>query len=291
MKKILYSLLLVFCLSGSIIADRFRITDSYGRTVQFDSTPVRVISCAPNITEFVFALGKGKNLVGRTDYCDYPVNVSSVESIGGLQDPNIEKIVSLDPDVVIASTHFKKENVKILEQADIKVVVYTNQESFEGVYTTMRQIGTLLDAETKAEKNIRAMKKDVSAVESALAGINDKPKVYYLVGFGQYGDYTAGGNTFIGKLLEQAGATNIAADLEGWAYSFEKIVEEEPEIIICSQFWGTGDSLRATDGYKDLPAVVNGNLLEIDNNLLDRQGPRLAEGLEVLARAFHPERF
>ncbi len=269
----------------------FTVTDSYDRKIDFEETPRRVISTAPGITEIVYMLGKGDLLIGRTDYCDYPKEAASVESIGGLENPNIEKIVELNPDVVIASTHFRKEDAEALDELGIKLVVFTSEQSFEGTYSVISAVGSLLDAEDKAQEQIAEMKADVEYVESIVSKVSEKPKVYYVIGFGQYGDYTAGGDTFIGKMLEMAGGTNIASDLSGWAYSFEKIVEHNPDIIICSKFWGARSELEMTDGYKDLDAVKNGSLYEIDNNMIDRQGPRLAEALVILAGIFHPELF
>lgn len=269
----------------------FTVTDSYDRKIDFEETPARVISTAPGITEIIYMLGKGDLLVGRTDYCDYPEEAASVQSIGGLENPNIEKIVELNPDVVIASTHFRKEDAEALDELGIKLVVFTSEQSFEGTYSVISAVGSLLDAEDKAREHIAKMKADVEYVKSIVTKASQKPKVYYVIGFGQYGDYTAGGDTFIGKMLEMAGGANIASELSGWAYSFEKIVEHNPDIIICSKFWGTGSELEMTDGYRDLDAVRNGSVYEIDNNMIDRQGPRLAEALVMLAGIFHPELF
>jgi iron complex transport system substrate-binding protein len=105
------------------------------------------------------------------------------------------------------------------------------------------------------------------------------------------GDFTAGKGTFIGKMIEMAGGKNAADDVEGWSYSLEKLVEKNPDIMICSMYYDTKKGIQSTNGYKDLDAVKNGKLFEIDNNLLDRQGPRLADGLVELAKIIHPESF
>ena len=118
-----------------------------------------------------------------------------------------------------------------------------------------------------------------------------RPRVYYVVGFGEAGDFTAGGDTFIGTIIEMAGGDNVAKDLQGWQYSLEKLIEQDPDIIICSKYYDAKAGIEQAQGYKDLRAVKEGRLLEIDNNLLDRQGPRLADGLEELAKLIHPELF
>lgn len=266
------------------------ITDSYGRQVTLDKKPERIISIAPNITETIAALNAADRLVGRTEYCDYPESIKSVESIGTLQEPNIEKIVELKPDIVIASTHFKKEVVEKLEQMNVKVAVLYGAETFDGVYETIGNVAKLIGEEEAGAKIVSDMKKKVSDVTEKVKNA-DKPKTYYVVGFGQTGDYTAGKGTFIGELIGMAGGTNAAGDVEGWKYSLEKIVENDPDIMICSKFFDAKKGIEATNGYKDLRAVKEGKLFEIDNNLLDRQGPRLADGLEELAKIIHPELF
>jgi iron complex transport system substrate-binding protein len=118
-----------------------------------------------------------------------------------------------------------------------------------------------------------------------------KPTVYYVAGFGKSGDFTAGKNTFIGNMIEIAGGKNAADDAIGWKYSVEKLVEKDPDILICSKFYASKKGIEATTGYKDLNAVRNGKLLEVDDNIIVRQGPRLAEGLEAIAKLIHPELF
>ncbi|EES91028.1 ABC transporter substrate-binding protein [Clostridium botulinum] len=267
-----------------------KIKDSYNREVTIDKEPTRIVSIAPNITETVFALGKGEKLVGKTDYCDYPKDVKKVQTIGSLTKPNIEKIVELKPDVVIASTHFKKEVLSKLEKLNIKVLVLYGAETFDGVYDTINKVGEVLNAKSQASKLVNNMKEKVANVTNKVKNSN-KPKVYYVVSYGKMGDFTATGDTFIGSMIEMAGGINVAKDSTKWQYSIEKLVEKNPDIIICSKYFNTKKGIEISNGYKDLKAIKNGKLIEIDNNLLDRQGPRIAEGLEDLAKIIHPDLF
>lgn len=266
------------------------ITDAFSRQVKIDKEPQKVISIAPNITEIMFALDCSSKLVGRSEYCDFPEEAKNITSIGSIREPSIEKIVELKPDIVIASTHFEKETVQKLEGLGINVVIFFGAESFEGVYDTVEKVGKVLNADEKAEKLVSEMK---FKVQNVLDKVKDKPKpsVYYVVSYGKTGDYTAGKDTFIGQMLEMAGGKNVADDAKGWEYSLEKLIEKKPEIIICSKYYNSKQGIENTNGYKDLEAVKKGNLYEIDNNLLDRQGPRLADGLTELARIIHPEAF
>ncbi|QXM07381.1 ABC transporter substrate-binding protein [Crassaminicella indica] len=266
------------------------IVDSYNREVIIESEPKRVVSIAPNITETIFALGAGEKLVGRTDYCDYPEKVKSIASIGSLMEPNIEKIVALKPDLVVASTHFKEDVLNKLEELNVKVIVLYGEESFEGAYAIIGKLGKVLNAQEASEKIISSMKDQVKNVIDKVKNA-ERPEVYYVVSYGAGGDYTAGEGTFIDKMINLAGGKNAARDTTGWKYSLEKLIEKDPDILICSKYYDAKKGIMNTNGYKDLTAVKEGRLFEIDNNLLDRQGPRLADGLYELAKIIHPELF
>ncbi len=267
-----------------------KVVDSYNRTVIIEKEPKRIITIAPNITEGIYALGKGDSLVGRSDYDDYPAQVLKVPSVGDLLQPSVEKIVELKPDVVIASALFDKAVIKKLEALNIKVIALGGEENFNGVYGTISKLGQVVNASGKAQTVISDMKKKVAEITDKVKDAK-KPTVYYVAGFGKNGDFTAGKDTFIGNMIEVAGGKNAADDVVGWNYSVEKLVEKNPDVLICSKRYDSKKGIEATNGYKDLKAVKNGKLLEIDENIIVRQGPRLAEGLEAIAKLVHPELF
>jgi len=264
--------------------------DGMGREVTIESEPMTVITMAPSMTETIYALGLGDRVVGRTDYCNFPEAALAVESIGTLRTPNLETIIALQPDLVLMSTHASEEVLSQLEEANITVVILIAQENFDGVYEILTQAGNIFNVTDVATSIIDTMKADVAEVVAAVEGV-EKKTVYYVVGFGEYGDYTATGDTFIHEMLEMAGGSNIAADGEGWSYNLESIIEKDPEFVICSAMYDTKTTLEATEGYMDLTAVKEGRLMEINSDLLSRQGPRLAEGLKAIAQILHPELF
>ncbi len=268
----------------------FTIVDSYGREVTLEKQPQKVISLGPNVTEAIFAIGKGYTLVGRTDYCDYTERATSIETVGSLSEPVIEKIIDLEPDLVVGSTHVKMEVIEQLTKAGINVVALYVDSSFQGAYELILKLGKMLNSERAASRCVAGMIMKVSDVTAKVRNL-EKPSVYYVVGFGDWGDYTAGNGTFISEMIAMAGGNNVANDMDGWKYNLEKLVEHDPDIVVCSQYWGAADGIRAANGYKDLTAVKDGKLFPIDNNMIDRQGPRLADGLEAFARIFHPEAF
>ncbi len=264
------------------------ITDSEGTEVTFDSEPMKVVSVAPNITEMIYQLGLENKLVGRTDYCDYPEQALSIESVGTLREPDIEKIISLEPDVVIASTHFSEEVSKKLTDLGVKVVVLYEEFEIEGVYAIIKSMGTIFNVNEAAVTAVNDMKKSITETKSRIKGL-EKPSIYYVVGYGEYGDYTAGGDTFIGQMISLAGGNNIAQDISGWSYTLESLVEADPDIIIISEDMKA--DFEAAENYINLSAVKNGHVYGINKNLVERQGYRNAEGLRTLAEFIHPEAF
>lgn len=262
------------------------ITDARGNVTILAKEPMKVVSLSPNITEIIYALGRGDRLVGRTAFCDYPQQAQNVTVVGDFIEWNFETILSLEPDVVFASSLNTEENEKKLKELGVQIVFLTQTESFESVYETISMIGKVLNVEDKSDEMIKQMQKTVLDVQNSVSGL-DKPTVYYVVGYGEYGDYTATGETFIASMLEMAGADNIAADITGWVYSLENLMEKDPYMIICSE--DAKNFFQQTNGYKELTAVKEGRIYAIDENILVRQGPRLAEGLKKLAEIIHPE--
>ncbi|MBI9107856.1 MAG: ABC transporter substrate-binding protein [Spirochaetales bacterium] len=245
--------------------------------------PLRIVSLAPSITETVFALGKGELIVGRTDYCNFPAEAGKVQSVGPIQQPNIETIISLKPDVVIASTHAPKEAGDLLANAGIKVKFFFEPQTFDDVYDVISQVAAEIGALAEAEALISDMKVRYSRLQSRALG-DSRPSVYYVVGFGESGDWTAGGDTFIGAMLETAGGNNIASEIRGWSFSLEKLVESDPDIIIIGE--GQKDLFKQTPIYSELSAVKTNRVYGIDEDVISRQGPRLIEGLEILNSVF-----
>lgn len=264
------------------------LTDSYGVEVTLDKVPEKIISAAPNITELVYKLGAGDKLVGRTKYCDYPEEALNVESIGTLKNPDMEKIISLEPDLVIASTHFSEENAQKLEDAGIKVIQLYEKNNVDGVYTMIDILGKALDKQAEADKTIEEMKSTINEVTEKVSKL-EAPTAYYVVGFGDGGDFTAPENTFVGQMIKLAGGNNIAPASDSWSFSLESLIEADPEIIVVRK--GEKEAFKSAPTYNNLTAVKNDKVYEIDNNLLDRQGYRNAEGVKELAEIFHPEAF
>lgn len=264
------------------------IKDSFGKEVVLEKEPEKVISVAPNISEIIYKLGAEEKLSGRTDYCDYPEEVKNIESIGTLRKPDIEKIIDLEPDLVITSTHFDEENTAKLEEAGIKVIGLYEENDVTGVYSIIETLGTALNKQSEATETVKEMKDSIDKVTKTVSEL-EKPSVYYVVGYGEGGDFSAPENTFVGQLIKLAGGNNIVPESDSWSFSLESLLEADPDIIVVRE--GEKEDFMSTEGYKELTAVKKDRVYEIDNNLLDRQSYRNSEGLSKLAEIFHPEAF
>lgn len=266
------------------------LTDGSGAQITFDKLPEVVVSLSPAATETVFAIGRGDVLKGRTDYCNYPAEAASVPSMGSIMEPNIEAIVAAKPDVVFVSDMFSTDLRAKMEGMGIKVFDLSSHDRFDGVYTAIENAGKILDVTQASEQLISDMKTTVADVQ---AKVKDAKPVtaYYVVGYGETGDYTAGKNTFIDQIITMAGGTNAANDVEGWSYSLEKLIEKDPTYLICRGGGEYKSGIEAANGYKSLTAVKEGRLIEIESELLDIQGPRSAQGVLALAKIIHPEIF
>ncbi|MEG0847569.1 MAG: ABC transporter substrate-binding protein [Niameybacter sp.] len=266
------------------------IVDSTGTTITLNEEPQKIVSLAPSTTEILGALGISDKVVGRTKYCNYPETIQDATDVGGTSNPNVETIVALQPDLVVASTHVSDEVIAKLREINIPVAFLNEQENFEGTYSAIENIGLLVGCTEEAKIVVEGMRTQIEETIKKVNALNkeEKPRVYYAVWYGD-SDSTAGGDTFIGEMIRLAGGENIAQDVEGWSISKEKIVEGNPEMIIVPAGNGIKEGMETTDFYKDLTAVQEGHIYEINQDMISRQGPRLAEAFVALAKIINPE--
>jgi iron complex transport system substrate-binding protein len=272
--------------------EEVEIKDSSDYTVKISEKPQKIVSLSPSITEIVAALGAEARLVGRTEYCNYPEEIKDSVSVGGTADPTLEKIVELDPDLIIASTHTSKEVVEKLRELKIPTVFLNEQDNFDGTYSAIMETGRLIGEVDKANdiiKEMQAKKEKVqAAVNNHIKG-GERKTVYFTNSFGENGDFAAGGDTFISEILELAGGVNIAKDVEGWQYSKEKLIEKNPDIIIVPSGRDLKKQLSELEGYKDLKAVKEGQVYEVNEDEISRQSPRVVDALEAVAKIINPD--
>ena len=254
------------------------VTDDYGRTVVVPAQPQRVVSLSPAVTEIIYALGAQEMLVGRTDFCEYPAEAQQLPSIGGISNLNIESILSLNPDLVISGSMVSKKVTDQMDAMGVPMVCVIEKPRFNALFDNISTIGRLVGKEHEADSLIENLELRIenlisSTDSSQLSTPNSQlPTVYYVVGFGASGNFTAGGNTFINDIIRMAGGRNIAEDVEGWSYSLEALVKEDPDYIIVRR--EDSAAFCGMKPYNTLSAVRNGHVIGIVSGTLDLQVPR-----------------
>jgi len=270
------------------------LTDGLGRTVTLTGPAQKVVSMAPSNTEVLFAVGAGSQVVGRDEFSDYPEEAKSLPSIGGsMGQYSYEQVAALKPDLVLAGGINTPEQVKALEDLGISVFYLGNPSTLEELYANLNLVAKLTGRESETGALVDSLKARVKAVDDKLAGVADKPVVFYEIDASDPNKpYTTGPGTFIDLLIARAGGQNLPGLTDAYPQvSLEQIVLANPAIILLGDaFYGTTpEAVAARPGWSKIAAVTNDRVLPFDDNLVSRPGPRLVDGLEALAQAIHPE--
>jgi iron complex transport system substrate-binding protein len=235
-------------------------------------------------------------MVGVSDYDNYPEEVEEIDKVGAME-LNIEKIISLSPDLVLAHASALGSQEEALEQlrdADITVFVVADAQSVDETYKAMKAIGKITGAGDKADEIIADMKDGFAAIEEKTAEIKDKDrKTVFMETSPAPEIFTAGANTFWQELLDMVHADNAAGDEDGWAQlDPEAIVELNPDVILTT--YGSFvdkpvEQVLEREGFGEVTAVKEKQVYDIQEDIVSRPGPRLVEGAEEIAKAVYPE--
>lgn len=271
-------------------ASALTVTDQTGRSVALPAPPARIVSLVPSVTETVFTIGAQDRLVGVTDFCDYPAAARQKPSVGGMVAPSLEGIVALKPDLVIATPAGNRhETFDELER--IKIPVYlVNPVSSNDVLDLIGRLGRLTDRGPAADRLVATLRERIEAVSGRVAG-RPRPRVLYVL----WPDplIVPARGALVSELIALAGGDSVTADGgQGYPrYSVEAALARNPEVIlIASHDAARSPLMRAKwERFTQVPAVSAGRLYTLDGNLMHRYGPRMVDGLEVLARLLHPE--
>jgi iron complex transport system substrate-binding protein len=275
---------------GSLFARE--VIDGLGRKVQVPDHPKRIISLAPSLTESLYALGLGDQVVGVTDYCQNPPEVLGKPRIGGIINPNLETIVSLKPDLVFATSEANKyEFMARLEQFAIPVFSIVPRD-IAGVLESLRLMGEAANVAPRAEKLIQDLKLRYAAVRNKVQNLRP---VRVLIAYDLQPVITGGRWTFPTDLVAAAGGCSIAAGLEqDWPrLNMEYILAQDPEVIFLAAMPEADRQLRVLSnlpGWKNTTAVKLKRVIAVDDRI-NQPGPRLMEALEMIAGYLHPEGF
>ncbi len=267
------------------------LADDDGVSVTLDAEPQRIVTFAPSNTEIVFALGLGDRLVGVSGpYDDYPPEAVDIEEVGGAGDfgvdPNVEKVVSLEPDLLLAISGGEQWKDRL---RGLGVPVFTiDATGLDDLLHDIATVGRLTGAVDEAERLTSEMEAEAADVAERVAG--DPPvRCFFEVYFPPL--TTVGPDTFISDLLDRAGCHSVSAsaDSDYPEWSVEDLVEKDPAVYLVSS--ESGVSVRAVSrrpGFDAIAAVADGNVVLVDSDLVSRPGPRVVQGLRLLAEALHP---
>ncbi|MCW4017124.1 MAG: cobalamin-binding protein [Candidatus Bathyarchaeota archaeon] len=274
------------------ISQQITLVDDYGYVLNITSYPERIVSLAPSNTELLFAVGAGNNVVGITDYCNYPYNFTAwteagnITSIGDYWQPAIEPIISLEPDLVLASGDASSEVATKLRNLGYNALIIEATD-INGVLRDIFLVGQATNNTENAQALVNSLHERIDTVTETIAEANaTKLKVYDEIWHDPL--MAAGPGTFISDLISLAGGENIFDDTPtDWPIvSSDSVISKNPDIILSQN---TEVASRA--GWSSINAVKNNQIYQIDEDIFSRPGPRLIDALEVLSEIIHPELF
>lgn len=280
------------------VASAFPVTfiDGDGVEITIEQHPERIVSLLPSNTEIVYALGAGDAIVGRSDYDNFPAEVVNIEPVGGLE-INIEKILSLKPDVVLAHASGKwgwEEGLKQLSAAGLQVVMIPNETSFAEVYQSIEMISKVTGTQDKGKEIIAEMQATFAELAAKTSTIKEEDQALVWVEIDPT-LFTTGQGTFIQEMLDTLHAKNVAGEQSGWVqYTEEEVIQLNPDVILITYgdyVENAVEQVYARPAWQTVNAIKNQRVLEVDPDAVTRTGPRLTKGMEELAKAIYPEIF
>ena len=271
----------------------YTVTDDMGKEVTFEEVPETIVSLQPSNTEILFALGVGDKIVGATEYDTYPEEALEIERVSDSMKFNAERILEINPDVVIAYTTGSEEELKVLEDAGLDVFVIQSALSFEDVYGDIEQLAAVMGVEDKGTDLVASIKTTIQSVQDKVSGVSDQKHVYFEISPSPE-IFTTGKNTFQQEVLSKATVVNIFGDQEGWIkLSEEDVIKKNPPIILTTVNYVEDPigEIKARPGWNQLEAVKNNAIFQLDQDIMSRPGPRIGEAVELVAKTVYPEIF
>lgn len=270
----------------------YLVVDDMGRVVKVPMPVSRVVSTAPSNTEILFAVGAGGLVVGVDNYSDYPEEAKNITKVGDFATPNVELILSLKPDVIFAY-YGQRPAIEKLESLGMAVVTIRPQ-NLDDILKDIMLIGTICGKQKNASELVEHLKARIENITKKTANLTDeqRPKVYYELWNNPF--MSAGPGSFINDLIRLAGGKNIAANAsrDYPVLTEEYILYANPDIIITSNMnLDTPEKIMQRANWQNVNAVKNRKVYAVDDNLVNRPGPRIVDGLEELAKLIHPEIF
>ena len=294
-KVLLFLCFFTFILSMMIFSQPLTVIDDLGRVVIFDTTPNRVISAAPLVTNYLVKLGVESKIVGVTDF---DVFYTKAERIGYLVPLNIEKIVALNPDVVFLFGGFQASEVEKLEKVNLRAFV-VNPRNFEDIFRTLKLLGVIFNLPERSREISKKLREKLLnlAKKAYQIPLDERPRVFYASMYpGSKEIWTCGQGSFLNEAIALAGGVNIASGYtgpNGWlSVDPEFVIRNDPDVILVPYFDPTSkekvvENFKNMKIFKDLKAVKENKVFPIDGNIASTPGPDLVDLVELLYKLFH----
>jgi iron complex transport system substrate-binding protein len=275
------------------------ITDDEGTAITLAAAPARFVSLTPAVTETLFAVGAGSTVVATDDSSDFPAEAKELPDVVTFGTVDVEKIVSLDPDLVIAggAGFTSAEAIARLRSLDIPVMVVSTP-SIEGIYKDIELVGKAVGKAEAATDLTATMRADMAAIGTAAQAASAKaatpPRVFYDVGYidttGQI--YGPGEGSFLAEMVGLLGVDVITGDPVTYEIPRDTLIERDPQVIILGVnafYTPTAATIAKRTGWSALSAVKTGDIRSVSDTEITRPGPRLATGMRNLALAMYPD--
>lgn len=287
-KTILPSFASCALFAAHVVVAQVPLADDLQRTVSLPQPARRIVSLAPSITETLFAIGAADHIVGVTNYCNYPIAATAKQKVGGITNPSIETIISLEPDLILVSMEGNVRNdFDKLTSFGVPVFV-TNPRSLEGIYKSMTQIGELTGKKENAATLVKAMQTRADSIASKAKRLRRKSILFFV---SLQPIIVVGKNTFLTQLIELAGGTNTAVNAASTypTYSREAVLKDDPDLLIFMAEVAASPAALVTlyPEWAKLKAFKRKTVFRIDADIVSRPGPRAVDGLALLYKLIH----
>jgi iron complex transport system substrate-binding protein len=272
------------------------VTDDEGTAVDLPTAPQKIVSMTPATTEILFDLGAGDRIVATDDGSDYPDAAKALPHVATFDKVDVEKVVALEPDLVIAGGLGFTPADSISKLRSLKVpVVVVYAKTVEGVFADIELLGKATGTADAAGALTTKMRTDMQAVSAAVAASGTKPRVYYEIGYDDTTGaiYAPADDSFVSEMVTLAGADAITTgDPASYQIPLETLIQRDPQIIVLgtNPFYNpTPESVLKRTGWSAMTAVKNKDVRPVNDIEITRPGPRLATGLRSLATAIWPD--
>jgi iron complex transport system substrate-binding protein len=244
----------------------------FGQPVISSNTPNRVISLSPYATEIIYDLGEEKKLVGVTIYCNYPIQAKTKPKVGTLNDPNIEAILKLKPDLIIVSREDQsKEKVLYMKKLGLNILILNENKNFDDICNNYLKIAKVFNKENYAERKINFIKEGIE--NTSKLHWNKYPKVFCIVGENPL--VTVSKGSFLDEIIQKAGGINIVKTSVSRypIYNKEEVIKQNPDVIIYISMDNNLSSAKEWNKFKQINAVKNKKVIVVDADRVCRSTP------------------